>query len=130
MAMKLRPGASIRFQHVDEDSITMEYFIMPVSFQDSDCLYTNCVGGGRPLVIDVTTYDSGLKKISAELDQYINYATGNYGYVNILECAGPCGSGQTRSCVFLEKSQIENIKIITYTYIVNWRLFKGACKWE
>ncbi len=85
MAIALEVGASIRFQHNDEDANIMEYIIAPVKLGDSDCLLANCVGGGRPLVIDVSTYDSGLKTICEELDQYINYATGKYGYVTVLK---------------------------------------------
>ncbi len=85
MAMGLKLGASIRFHHTDEDANTMEYFATRLSMMDSDCLLANCVGGGRPLVIDVTTYDSSLRDICEELDQYINYATGRFGSVTILE---------------------------------------------
>jgi hypothetical protein len=86
MAMSLKPHASIKFQHFDEDSNIMEYFITLLSLSDSDCLVANCVGGGHPLVIDVTTYDIGLESIYSELDQYIISAAGNYGFVHVLEC--------------------------------------------
>jgi hypothetical protein len=85
MAIALDVGASIRFQHTDEDANVMEYIIAPVKLGDSDCLLANCVGGGRPLVIDISTYDSGLKAICEELDQYINYATGKFGFVTVLK---------------------------------------------
>ncbi len=85
MAIALDIGASISFQHIDEDANAMEYMIAPVKIGGADCLLANCVGGGRPLVIDITTYHSDLRDICAELDQYINCATGNYGSVTVLK---------------------------------------------
>jgi hypothetical protein len=86
--MALGLGASITFQYTDEDENKMDYFITYLKQRGSDCLIANCVDGGRPLIIDITTYYSDLRAIREQLDEYINSATGEYGFVTVLEDHG------------------------------------------
>jgi len=112
-AMKLTPGATIRFSVTDEDWKTLEYVISLVRVADACCLLASCAGGGRPLVIDVTIYDSSLLNICETLDKYINGGTGNYGYVDVIESvqdtAGKSGNLPTaRMSVHLEKHRLQD----------------------
>jgi len=112
-AMKLAPGASIRFSVTDEDWKTLEYVISLVRVADACCLLASCAGGGRPLVIDVTIYDSSLLNICEMLDKYINGGTGNYGYVDVIESgqdtAGKSGNlPAARMSVHLEKHRLQD----------------------
>jgi len=93
-AMNLAPGASIRFSVTDEDWKTLEYVISLVRVADACCLLASSAGGGRPLAIDVTIYDSSLLNICVTLDKYINGGSGNYGYANVIE-SGQDAAGST-----------------------------------
>lgn len=96
------PGVYTRFFVTDEDFRTSEYVITLVQCAGSCCLLANCAGGGHPLVIDVTIYDTSLLNICDTLDKYINGSSGNYGYVDVIEkdqggqdavSEAPAGSG-------------------------------------
>jgi hypothetical protein len=85
MAVDLEIGRSIKFQTNDEYLKTTEYILTLVRVGDSACLLLNRATGGRPLVIDVTIYDTDLINICDQLDLYINKSIGVYGFVTILD---------------------------------------------
>lgn len=83
-AVNLDPGKTVGFFVTNEDGVTLEHGITCIEAFNSCCLFANCEGGGRPLAVDITTYDSDLSNISEMLDKYINDGSGSFGYVNVI----------------------------------------------
>lgn len=75
LLIKLNPGESLNFfETYDGDSGETEglYGATLVKDFEAFAIYINYYGGGIPLVIEVSTYDADLKRITEVLTEYFN----------------------------------------------------------
>jgi len=81
---KLGPNEKLVFNASENDDL--EYGIVLITVFDFYVLLVNCVGGGCPLVIDVTVYDEDLGLITEKLTEYIRELDTPYsGFVYVKE---------------------------------------------
>lgn len=74
LLIKLETGERLDFyESFDEETGETDgvYGARMVNEFDSHVIFINYYGGGYPCVIDVTCYDSDLKRITEELDEYL-----------------------------------------------------------
>lgn len=88
LLIKLEAGEKLTFfmAHNEETGVTSEaYGVTLISEFDSHMLLINYLGGGSPCAIDVTCYDSDLKRIRNDLDEYFRYIDPSPRHVYIWE---------------------------------------------
>jgi hypothetical protein len=88
LLIKLQPGENLTF-YMEYDKISDNtgeaYGVTLVNELDSHVLLINYIGGGSPCVIDITTYDSDLRRITDDIAEYFKWIDNAPSHVFIKE---------------------------------------------